>query len=66
MLRKKEIDKKLCEYLCIKRPPLGRFYLLPKIHKRTKNVPGHPGLSNNGTTTETINLSWFSVKIPGS
>ena len=32
----------------------GRFYLLPKIHKRTSNVPGRPVISNNGTATENI------------
>ena len=40
MLRKKEIDKKLFNYLLVKNPQLGRFYLLPKIHKRMTNVPG--------------------------
>ena len=53
MFPKKEIDKKLFEYLYIKRPQLGRFYL-PKIHKRTKIVPGRPVVSNNGTATENI------------
>ena len=38
----------------MKKPQLGRFYLLPKIHKRTSNVPGHPVISNNGTATENI------------
>ena len=33
---------------------MGRFYLLPKIHKRTENVPGRPVISNNGTATENI------------
>ena len=68
MLRKKEIDKKLFEYLHIKRQQLSRFYLLPKIHKKTKNVPGRPVISNSGTATEniSISLSGFSVKIPGS
>ena len=33
---------------------LGRFYLLPKIHKRTSNVPGRLVISNNGTATENI------------
>ena len=51
MVRKKEIDKKLADYLYIKRPQLGRFYLLPKIHKRTINVPGRP-IPNNSTATE--------------
>ena len=40
MLLRKEIDKKIMEYLTKKKPQLGRFYLLPKIHKRTFNAPG--------------------------
>ena len=31
---------------------LGRFYLLPKIHKRLENVPGRPVISNCGAPTE--------------
>ena len=54
MLRKKEIDKNLFNYVLIKNPQLGRFYLLPKIHKRMTNVPGRPVISNNGTSTENI------------
>ena len=42
------------EYLIKKKPQLGRFYLLPKIHKRTFNVPGRPEVSNNGTATKNI------------
>ena len=54
MKSSKEIDKKIFEYLLVKKPQLGRFYLLPKIHKRTFNVPGRPVISNNGTATENI------------
>ena len=54
MIRKKEIDEKLADYLYIKRRQLGRFYLLPKIHKRTASVPGKPVISNNSTATENI------------
>ena len=56
MLRKKEIDKKLFNYLLVKNPQLGRFYLLPKIHRRMTNIPGRPAISNNGTSTEIISL----------
>ena len=31
---------------------LGKFYLLPKIHKGLVNVPGRPVISNCGTPTE--------------
>jgi hypothetical protein len=31
---------------------LWRLYLLPKIHKRLRNVPGRPVISNCGTPTE--------------
>ena len=53
MFNQKEIKNKVRVYL-IEKPRLGRFYLLPKIHKRTSNVPGHPMISNNGTATENI------------
>ena len=36
----------------MKEGQLGRFYLLPKIHKRRSNVPGRPVISNDGTATE--------------
>ena len=35
------------EYLIVKRPQLGRFYLLTKIHKHKTNVPVPPVISNN-------------------
>ena len=33
MLNRKEIDKKIMDYLIMKKPQLRKFYLLPKIHK---------------------------------
>ena len=41
-------------YLIKKKPQLEGFYLLPKIHKRTFNIPGRPVVSNIGTATENI------------
>ena len=57
MIRKKEIDKIPPDYLYIRQPQLGKFYLLPKIHKRTTSVPGRPAISNNSTVTENISTS---------
>ena len=54
MLVKKEITKKIYDFLLIKKSQLGRFYLLPKIHKRMSNVLGRPVISNNGTITENV------------
>ena len=42
MLNRKEIDEKIMDYVNTKKPQLGRFYLLLKIHKRRSNVPGRP------------------------
>ena len=42
------------KYLVVSKPRLGKFYLLPKIHKRLENVPGRPVISNCGTATERI------------
>ena len=53
MFNQKEINNKVRVYL-IEKPRVGRFYLLPKIHKRASNVPGHPMISNNGTAMENI------------
>ena len=44
------------DYLIMKKPQLGRFYMLPKVHKRRSNLPGSPLNSNNGTATENISL----------
>ena len=51
MFNLKEIKNNVRDYLIMKKPQLGRSYLLPKIHKRTSNVPGRPVISNNGTAT---------------
>ena len=38
MLNRKNVDEKIIDYLLIKRPRLGTFYLLPKIHKRSRKT----------------------------
>jgi hypothetical protein len=40
MLDKNLITAKMAEHLCCDNPKPGRFYLLPKIHK--KGIPGRP------------------------
>ena len=54
MLNRKEIDKKIMDYHIMKKTQLGRFYLLPKMHKPRSNAPGSSVISNNGTDTENI------------
>ena len=49
-----EMDPDTLEFFEVHNPKLGRFYLLPKIHKRLKNVPGRPVISNSGYFTENI------------
>ena len=47
------IDDKTLDYLLVNsNPRVGRFYLLPKIHKR--GCPGRPVISGCGTWTERI------------
>ena len=33
---------------------MGKFYLLPKLHKRLENIPGKPIISNCGAPTEKV------------
>ena len=51
---RRDIDGKTLEYFMVSNPKLGRFYLLPKIHKRLNSVPGRPVISNSGCFTENI------------
>ena len=46
--------EEVTEYLKVKDPKLGRFYLLPKIHKGLSSVKGRAVISNCGTITEHI------------
>ena len=54
---RKDISDETLDYFFINNPKLGRFYLLPNIHKRLHNVPGRPVISNSGYYTE--NMSAF-------
>ena len=48
------ISDETLDYFLENNPKLGRFYLLPKIHKRLHNVPGRPVISNSSYFTENI------------
>ena len=65
LLLKGCIDNKNRKYLVVLKSRLGRFYLLPKIHKRLDNVPGQPVISNCGTAMERISefLDFFCPAI---
>ena len=52
LLETKILHKRAWEYLQVPDPKPGRFYVLPKIHK--KGVPGRPICSSNGHPTEHI------------
>ena len=55
--RKEVILEKELKYFSFeykKTTNLGKLYLLPKIHKRFKNVPGRPVISNSGALTEKV------------
>ena len=49
-----DISHKTLDYFSVSNPKLGRFHLLPKIHKRLHAVPGRPAISNSGFYTENI------------
>jgi len=49
-----EISDKCCSYLTNNSPRTPQLYLLPKIHKNQKPVPGRPIVSANNSPTERI------------
>ena len=57
MRNRKDISDETLDYYLVNNTKLGRFYLLPKIHKRLYNVPDRPVISNSGYYTE--NMSAF-------
>ena len=51
---RRDISDNTLDYFLVNNPKLGRFYLLPKIHQRLRNVPGRPVISNSGYYAENI------------
>ena len=49
-----DVNSETLEYFMVNNPRIGRFYLLPKIHKRLFDVPGRPVISNCSFYTENI------------
>ena len=49
-----DISSDILDYVNVESPKFCRFYLLPKIHKRTYEIPGRPVISNCGFYTENI------------
>ena len=52
--RRGDINEETLKFFDVAAPRLGRFYLLPKIHKRLHSVPGRPVISNCSYYTENI------------
>ena len=62
-LRKRgDIGHETFDYFSVNDPKLGRFFLLPKMHKRLQDVPGRPVISNPGFYTENIS-SFFEYHL---
>ena len=54
-LREEDLGlEEVTEYLEVKDSKLGRFYLMPRIHKGLSSVKERPVISNSGTITEHI------------
>ena len=49
-----DVSQETLEFFVNDNPRIGRFYMLPKIHKRLYAVPGRPVISNCGYYTENI------------
>lgn len=43
-----DISHGTLDYFNVNNSKVGRFYLIPKIHKRLHDVPGRPTISNSG------------------
>ena len=51
MRNRKDISDETLDYFLVNNPKLGRFFILPKIHKSPHNVPSRPVISNSGYYT---------------
>ena len=51
---RRDISDNTLDYFLVNNPKLGKFYLLPTIHKRLQNVPRRSVISNSRYYTENI------------
>ena len=54
-----DISRETLDYFLVDTLKVGRYYFLPKIHKRLFNIPNRPVISNSSYYTE--NISAFLV-----
>ena len=52
--RREDISGNILDYFNVENPKFGRFYLLPKIHKRMYDISGIAVISNCDFYTENI------------
>ena len=53
-MKKGDISGNILDYFNVENHKFGRFYFLPKIHKRMYDIPGRPVISNCGFYPENI------------
>ena len=58
LVDKSFLTEKNLQYLILSKSRLGRFNLLPQIHKRLEKVPVRPVISNCGKATERVSEFW--------
>ena len=56
-----DISHETLDYFSVNNPKLGKFYLLPKIHKLLHDLSGRPVISNSKFYTENICLPLLSI-----
>ena len=55
-----DISHETLDYFSVSNPKLGRFYLLPRIHKWLHDVSGEPFISNSEFYRKYFFLYWVS------
>ena len=55
---REKVNDETLDCFLVNNAKIGRFYLVPKIHKRRHNLPGKPAISNHGCYS-TENISAF-------